>query len=751
MTEQQHHRPCLWKVCVLAGCLALCQGARAAPAEPNSAAWCLQAVLQSYGITADYAEVRSRMGAGFAPVLADNEPCFFQAWRAAEVAMLQTACARYGLTARVVSFVPATQRSILARRHVRIMLQQTWQDQHPVLVVLPGDAAGRVETWGVLHGVTDDGAWHVQTPRGLRLFNETPHTSVVLDITNACPTPAAQVQQSMHAAVRLLRGQARPADGTARLVAGVRALDLLADAAHRTPWCPVCDTAALVCVSKVLAAWSADLQAGAATLQQWRRAMPDAAAPLTTAQADLATVAMHLGEAALLVAMTATSTVAQSAVGEDLRALNLLLWQAANHLARACDVALLSYPAYVPPLPRLRDQHLALVEWLPLYRVMEDGQDPLLCSTLIALRLAGSTEPPEILRGPYTGFAHLALRAADCARRTYPIKQNPHFAACLRAAGMVPKFLTVRPDDPSRAQDFVRQTIMASLLTGMPVLACGMDQTHAWGIIIGYTNNGRALLCRAPGDTSPAFRVLSTMPPECIVLQPAARTPSVREVALGVLRTGVASFTNQHGTAFVAGARAWQTWLARVQRYTDTRVPPRAFAHANGSLWTWLRDDRRMSYKYFGLLVRRLPEIGRYLTTMQNLQVQLATLMTHAQADGCILRWENGQQQPGDWFGALAGQQLGVMSNCLALETRTVATAREALAAYDRLSSPHAQRTEVLDTAELVRQARAAADAIRAKKAGTPAASAAARRDAAAKIARQQREAEAEAGAQKPR
>jgi len=703
---------------MLAGCLALCLAGRAAPLAPQSAAWCLQTVLQGYGITADYAEVRSQMGAGFAPVLADNEPCFFQAWRAADVAMLQTACARYGLAARVVTCMPTTQRSILARRHVRIVLQQNWQDQHPVLVWLPDDAQGRVATWGVLHAVTEDGAWRVQTPRGMRLFSETPRTSVVLDITNACPTPAEQMQQSLHDAVRLLRGQVRPNEHMPRLVSGVRAMDLLANTAHRMPWCSVCDTAAPACVGKVLTAWSTDLRAGVATLQRWRTAMPAVAAPLAAAQTDLTTAAMQLGEAALLVAVTATSTVAQSAYGEKLRPLNVLLWQTANNLARAVDAAVMPYPVYAPPLPWLRNQDLALVEWLPLYRAMEDGQDPLLCSTLIALRLAGLTEPPEILRGPYTGFARLEVRADDCARRTYPITQNPQFAACLRAAGMTPQFLTVRPDDPPCARDFVRQAIMATLLTGMPVMARGLDQTRAWGVIVGYTNSGRALLCRAPGDTSLAFRVLTTIPPECIVLQPAARTPSVRETALGVLRTGVAAFTNQDGTAYVTGARAWRTWLAHVQRYVGaSALPTDAFADANGTNWVWLRDDRRASYKYFGLLVRRVPEIGRYLTAMQTMQVQLATFMNHALADGCVLRLEFDQQQPADWCGALAGQQLGVMSNCLLLEARTVETAREALVAYDRMASPRGQRTDVLDTAELVRRARAAADAVRAKAA----------------------------------
>lgn|GEM_PF-2444852 len=751
MTERDQQCGWVWTTSVLIGCLALCLGGRAAEFEQNSAAWCLQTVLQSYGVTTDYAEVRSQMGAGFAPVLADNEPCFYQAWRAAEAAMLQTACARYGFAARVVSYMPATHRSILARRQVRIVLQRTWQDRHPVLLLLPSDAQGRVETWGLLNGVTDAGAWRVLTPRGLRLFMETPRTSLVLEITNACPTPSEQVQQSMYDAIRLLRGHGRQKEDTPRLVAGVQAVDLLVNMAHRTPWCRACDTASLACVSKVLAAWSSDLQTGVATLQRWRKDMPAAAAPLTAAQTDLTTAAMRLGEAALLVAMTATSTVAQSVCGEELRTLNVLLWQTANDLARACDAAVMPYPTYVPPLPRRRDQQLTLVEWLPLYRAMEDGQDPLLCSTLIALRLAGSTEPPEILRGPYTGFVHLELRADDCARRTYPIEQNPQFAACLRAAGMTPAFLAVRPDDPPCAQDFVRQTIMATLNTGMPVLARGMDQTHEWGVIIGYTNSGRALLCRAPGDTSLTFRVLTTLPPECVLLQPAGRTPSVRETALSVLRAGLAAFTNQDHTTFVTGERAWHAWLAHVQRYAGTRaLPTRAFARANGATWTWLRDDRRASYKYFGLLVRRVPEIGRYLTAMQNLQVQLATIMTHAQADGCVLRLENGQNQPIDWFGALAGQQLGVMSNCLAWETRTVETAREALAAYDRLYGPRAQGTKVIDTAERVRRARAAADVVRAKAAretgpGPAASTTAARRDAAATRARQQREAEAEA------
>jgi hypothetical protein len=693
----------------------MCGAGAAAPIEQDTAAWCVRAVLAGYGVTTDYATIRSQMGAGFAPVLIERMGCYHDAWRSATVALLQPACAAYGFSARALSTPATSQRSVLMRRQVRVLLQQLWEDRQPVLLWLPRDEQGREETWGVLREVTDEGVLRVQTPGGTRYAVETPNLCVVMEMTNACPTPTEQQQQAVLAAIRLLRGHATLQAYNPPLRSGVAALDFVANAAHSTPWCPICGDDSMACVSATLAAWAKDLEAGLATLKAWRGQASLDAAPLAAAIKDLSSAQMQLGELALMCATMATTVVAQSVCGEALREVNLMLWQAANNLARASDAAVLPFPDYASPLPPLRVDMLTLADWLPLYGAMDDGADSLLCSTLIALRLAGVAEAPEILRGPYVGFARLELDPATCAVHGEAIERDPHFAACLHAAGMTPRFMAVAAQDPLPAQDFVRQAILASLITGMPVLARGLGDTPAWGVVIGATNFGRALLCRTADDTTLAYRVSTRLPAECVLLT-AARKPSDREVALGLLRAGVAVFTNQPKGTTLSGAAAWRHWLATVRKYVGARaLPTRVFAQANGTTWVWLRDNRRASYKYLGLLARRVPELAHYFTTMQRLQVQQATVLTHTQADGCVLTLENEQWQPPDWFGALAGQQYTAMSNCFVLEERVVATACAAIAWYDQLYMARRQpRTAPPTTEELVRRARAAANAIRA-------------------------------------
>jgi len=676
-----------WLIIGCACCLGIIPMTTSAAAASNSLAWCLHKTLAGFGLPASYPEILAQMGPGFAPTLAEGPGCFRQARTDADVALIRQVCARYGLVARVNIAAPGVQRSVLAQSLYRSQVQEALRHNEPVIVQVPSEASVPTPTWGLVRALNPNGTLQAATPTGARDVHGTPTVNIAIAVSNACPTPSEQLQMALRDAARLLRGMVPRSDSAVRLLSGVAALDHLADAGHRVPWCPACGRASAPCLSTVLRAWADDLSAGLVCLEGWQaRLHGTRAAALKAARVDLGALRERLDGIARNASACVDAPAAQARLAEEVRAAKLLAWQAGNQLARAGDAAPMPMPAYTPTPLRASMAPRSLAEWLPLYRAMDDGDDSLLCSLLIALRLAGVTDAPELLRAPYTGVLRLELAADDCNVAQRPIEQDAYVTACLDAAGYTPWYYTSLSNDPPQARDFIRREIIASLEDSRAVLAHRVTASNCWSVIAGCAAQGRELLCRTPSDTTLVYRSIASVPPTCLIMRPQRTRPSERDALLAMLRQGVRMFTNAPAAGRLSGNAAWQRWQETVQAYAVTAaLPPRAFARGNAAAWTWLRDNRRAAYKFFELAAVRVPELARYLAAMHGITLRQVTEWNHAWADGFVLREENNMAWPPDWFGPQAAQQAAAMSNAFIAEQLVFGLATNALAWYDRV------------------------------------------------------------------
>ena len=231
------------------------------------------------------------------------------------------------------------------------------------------------------------------------------------------------------------------------------------------------------------------------------------------------------------------------------------------------------------------------------------GKDNTLMGSLAAaLDVAGQSVTYDFLMG--TSGAAFSVRfdrtnwwpaAAD------PTSDLDAAAAALRSVGFSSESLrcdAAKPEEAERA----RQAIVASIGRGVPAVGLGLRSGADWGVIAGYGDDGKMLLCRTYYDEGEGYSKAAKWPSAVVVIGEKTGPPDWRTVAAASLETAVKVVEAQGSGDCPSGAPAYEAWMAGLQDDAAFEGLSHArldeLTRANGRSFASLTDSRAAAARY---------------------------------------------------------------------------------------------------------------------------------------------------------
>ena len=659
-------------------------------AATNSFDWAMQLALGQWKLDVPNDSLRACMGVAFAPVLSTTSVCFSRGQQLARTRLLGNLGHGFGVVCNPLALKPGAWNNVLVRAYLRDLMRGSIAGGEAVIVEGAWHPSTALRQWGVARSMNAEHVIRGSIQAGPAELALAPETVLIVGVTNVSQAPGAFLAATLASAARLAAGVPSRLPGDASIVSGVAAVDLVADAAHRRPWCTECGEASAVCITLFLRTWRDDVAGG---VRHLRTLMPqfsgDTAVAAKEALAGLEELNGMLNAVAdeAVVWRNCRDEQLQAAFGERIRGLGARLGALSASLARAAgqpQPQLPGEPSLQAGMPGSRE----VAPWLPPYSAIQDGDRPFLCSALIATRFAGVLRQPAwakaVYRNPFTVAIPSSLQAAVPDVADELESGRALFSAC----GVAPTAYTWSTTDPARIELFIRRAIVESICRGIPVLEYGAGGSNVWGVIAAYANYGAVLGCRTPMDTTTTFRIVSELPGRVMVIGKASDVRGDHETLVRLLRAALAADAVTNGPV-LSGTTALSFWQQRLKECAESDAIPGAdLARWNERIWAALVDRKREAYVFLEAAAKSQPAASVELISLRNTYVAQVNELQPAAADGIVLRERFGGPYPADWKTKSAVRQLKVMDRVITLERDARNQAQAALTRLEHEFTP---------------------------------------------------------------
>jgi hypothetical protein len=176
-----------------------------------------------------------------------------------------------------------------------------------------------------------------------------------------------------------------------------------------------------------------------------------------------------------------------------------------------------------------------------------------------------------------------------------------HTAPVMRALGYTTETIFSHADRPEEVRK-VRETIVASIDRGLPVVATDLIAVPDWGVITGYADSGEHLVCRTYHDKTSEYSVAEKWPWIIMVIRGRQAAPDRQE---SIRKSLEIALTVSHTPAFgkyASGFAAYDRWVADLQdtaRFAEAEEGEiGGRMHINGWCYRSLLDARTMAGRY---------------------------------------------------------------------------------------------------------------------------------------------------------
>jgi hypothetical protein len=227
-----------------------------------------------------------------------------------------------------------------------------------------------------------------------------------------------------------------------------------------------------------------------------------------------------------------------------------------------------------------------------------------------------------------------------------------------------------------------REAIVDSIDDGFPVLAMDLEDGMDWGVIAGYADGGRTLLCRTKESRSDCYSGNKKWPWLTNFIDrkksdPDRRVNYVRSLDLAVELAG----TTEYG-GFTSGYAAYNMWINHLadDRFFDGIDPGRLRELTQPNAWCFysLYDARASAARYLGALRDEFASIstaGNHLSAATEIYGRIAQVLGDGQRNAPF----PSQLGEGLWTRGMRHEQAGVLAAVLALEKEAVFELQAAL------------------------------------------------------------------------
>jgi hypothetical protein len=199
----------------------------------------------------------------------------------------------------------------------------------------------------------------------------------------------------------------------------------------------------------------------------------------------------------------------------------------------------------------------------------------------------------------------------------------------LDAAGFEYEFRHADTGD-TEAQEALRNEAVASIDRGMPVIAIDLIGVPEWGVITGYQDGGKELLCRTYFDRRSGYEIAQKFP-WSICLLDVPESAQVRfqpEDGFGVV---VENLTTEEYNRYKSGLAAFDYWIEQLQTadfdaMDETRYRDEV-SHSHAWIYDRLVSDRENGCEYLKRLAEKMPNKAGKLESLARLYREEAELL----------------------------------------------------------------------------------------------------------------------------
>jgi len=207
-----------------------------------------------------------------------------------------------------------------------------------------------------------------------------------------------------------------------------------------------------------------------------------------------------------------------------------------------------------------RDNGRVCVEGVPRFSNGPE-RDSFIQSLRAAAMAVGRPMPYHLLKG----FSATAFRLIfhPSWQRCSPdaLCGYDHTRLAFGCLGLTASAQQTDPADP-QAVAALRAAIVQSIERGHPVLALRLLAWDDWGVIAGYAEGGRVLLCRTPHDPTSDLARHQNWPWLALFIAREAPLPDSKTAALRSLRAAVELFDTERFGPYYSGRAAYSCWIA---------------------------------------------------------------------------------------------------------------------------------------------------------------------------------------------
>ncbi len=629
----------------------------------NSFAWSLSSGLQNIGVTVSTDKVQAYLGTAFSPNLSTGLLCISEAIKINNDNILTNILLGIGLKAERFNIGKKVWSRAIARQHIRTKILYGLEATNIILMQggwkLP---AGKME-WGIIDAMDFNGKLSGKTQHGNLSQESFPEKIIMLSIGNVSDSPIVLREKVLRNAIAQLNKSILLQDSLQTLLTGFDLINYIADASHRSPFCPKCKQNSDICMHKTLKVIYDNLGAGVRYLNVIAQQCPDyekkeitGAAEQLASGRELLNPYLDLNELKKIMA----DRKSQADMGEAIRKLREKLSKAAVFLAGVCneEVENSVVKSGVTEWMAKREEH-KIVSTLPRFSRLKGLNNTFFISGTIASEILDIKTPAEWLIG-VSGSSFKFL--IDSNTFVYVSDLSTGYDCMKRyltAAGLVPVFYTFDSGMSADTGNMIRKEIVDNIDRSAPSIISATDISNQWGIVTGYKDYGLSFLCRLPTDSNYYFSVVRTIPNTTITIRRRKVQPDMHSQVKGALKQLLLLHGQTNFSEYLSGSAALNLWINKCRYYSDNNyMPELEFAHQNKLLWIALRDNLRQSYKFLDMTMTVAPELVAPLNQARGLYLNAVDLMNLAYADGFVLEIKKDVIHPIDWLGEKSKKQV---------------------------------------------------------------------------------------------
>ncbi|MBN1756546.1 PDZ domain-containing protein [bacterium] len=152
--------------------------------------------------------------------------------------------------------------------------------------------------------------------------------------------------------------------------------------------------------------------------------------------------------------------------------------------------------------------------------------------------------------------------------------------------------------------------IKTSIDNGMPVIAIELIDVPEWGVITGYQDGGKELLCRTYYDKTEGYNLSRKFPWLIVVLGDKLQERNDKDNYRRSLKIAYELYTTGKYDKYFSGIKAYEEWIRHLETFNPTKLDSAKYFEdclANAWIYERLKEDRNYAARY---LENIAPEMG---------------------------------------------------------------------------------------------------------------------------------------------